>query len=461
MNSGTDCRSRRLVSACFMLSAFTFAGFVHAGDPTKKETFQPGAEGAAIVAAGQFDSLDAAIQALPVGGGLVQLPPGRFELTAPLIVRQDDVMLRGCGTATHLVNRNEDGQPALIVEPPEGRDRVWRIQIADLRITGNPKSGPGLVAKGVNELLLSRVSVEHNGSDGVVMDLCYEDPRVSDCLFTYNKGTGLNLLGCHDIVVSANQFEENIDALHCIDGYNLTMTGNNLDDHLGNGVVIENTYGSIVSGNMIEECNGHAAVLKGECYGNALSANTFAHCKGEGVRLVGVRDITVSANTFVLLAEPAVHATEGACQITITGNTFNRYPFDPTKRHKLDPGQGILLENTRDVTVSGNTFTSLYREAIKVAGDANTRINITGNTILNPSQAEAGAHAAVALENVTASILANNIIADNQEPNTMRRAVQFDGACSGNVVTGNSISGDPEGLSVPGDNNQVGLNTVR
>ncbi|GIS58662.1 MAG: hypothetical protein CM1200mP2_08870 [Planctomycetaceae bacterium] len=69
---------------------------------------------------------------------------------------------------------------------------------------------------------------------------------------------GLNLIGCHDIVVSSNQFEENNDALSCTDGFNLCLTGNCLDDHLRHGVIIENTYGSVLSGNMIEECQGYA-----------------------------------------------------------------------------------------------------------------------------------------------------------------------------------------------------------
>ena len=46
------------------------------------------------------------------------------------------------------------------------------------------------------------------------------------------------------------------------------MKGNNQDDHLENGVVIENTYGSVVSGNMIEECQGTAIVLDRDCCGN-------------------------------------------------------------------------------------------------------------------------------------------------------------------------------------------------
>ena len=80
-----------------------------------------------------------------------------------------------------------------------------------------------------------------NGGDGVRMVNCYEDPRVCNSLFTYNNAAGLDLIGCHDIVVSANQFEENRDALRCADGYNLCMTGNCVDDHLRDGVVIENT----------------------------------------------------------------------------------------------------------------------------------------------------------------------------------------------------------------------------
>ena len=59
-----------------------------------------------------------------------------------------------------------------------------------------------------------------------------------------------------------------------------------LDDHLRHGVVIENTYGSVVAGNMIEECRGTAIVLDRDCYGITLSANVIAH-NGGGIDLIG------------------------------------------------------------------------------------------------------------------------------------------------------------------------------
>src|SRR5207237_4552877 len=175
----------------------------------------------------------------------VRLPAGTFEIAQPLLLNQEDVLLEGSGTATHIKNVNKTGQPALIIQPAKhAADRKamqWRVKLADLRITGNPQSGHGIQATNVNELFLDGITVSEHGGDGIHMVNCYEDPRIVNSLITYNKKTGLNLIECHDIVVSANQFEENQDALRCIDSYNLCMTGNNLDDHLRDGVVIENT----------------------------------------------------------------------------------------------------------------------------------------------------------------------------------------------------------------------------
>jgi len=70
-----------------------------------------------------------------------------------------------------------------------------------------------------------------NGGDGIKLDRCYEDARVNACLITYNKQTGLNLPGCHDIVVSANQFEENRDAVYCFDAYNLFRDRTSSEQH--------------------------------------------------------------------------------------------------------------------------------------------------------------------------------------------------------------------------------------
>ena len=263
------------------------------------------------------------------------------------------------------------------------------MQLTNLRITGNEKSGHGIVAVQVNEVFLSGVTVSYHGGDGIRLDRCYEDPRICNCLITYNKAIGLNLPGCHDIVVSANQFEENQDGLHCTDSFNLCLTGNCFDDHLGNGVVIENTYGSVLSGNMIEECNGTAVILDRDCYGITVSANVIAH-NGSGVDLRDAHGCAVSANTFTINAAFGLRVGPNSGRITATGNNFSNSYLGggKVKRGPKDLlAAGLKLEGTSEVAVSGNVFAGVRPKALEVVGDASGRV-VFANNVLADSDSE-------------------------------------------------------------------------
>ncbi len=363
-----------------------------------------------IIDAARHPSIQAAIDALPAEGGIVRIPPGLFEIKRPLIVRTPDTTLEGSGTATHIKNTNTAGQPAIVLRKPADapkNERLWRIRVADLRVTGNAKSGHGILADRVNEVFIQGVTVSYHGGDGIQLDHCYEDPRVNDCLVTYNKGTGLNLLGCHDIVVASNQFEENVDGVRCFDGFNLCMTGNCLDDHLGRGVVIENTYGSVVSGNMIEECKLFAVVLDRDCYGNTLSANVIAH-NGGGVDLRDAHGCAVSANTFTIMGDHSIRVGPNSGRITITGNNFsNSYIGDgKVKRRENDrKAIGIQLESTRDIAVTGNVFASLRPKAIELKGTASKHVLIAGNLIAD-SEADRSS--------LESSVVEGNLVSDGR-----------------------------------------------
>lgn len=218
------------------------------------------------------------------------------------------------------------------------------------------------------------------------MHFCYEDPRLCDSLLTYNKKTGLNLVGCHDIVVASNQFEENWDALRCSDGFNLCMTGNNLDDHLGDGVVIENTYGSVVSGNMIEECNGTAIVLDRDCYGITLSANVIAHEVKGGIDLRDAHGCTVSANTFTIVKKDAVRVGPASGRITISANNFSDSFIgdEKIKRTANDrEASGLTLDGAQEIAVVGNLFSSVQPKALTIEGKAVSHVVFTDNVLID------------------------------------------------------------------------------
>jgi Right handed beta helix region len=371
--------------ACLAAVALVFATRGE-GQPWQSRPTLPGAR--ASIDAAEFPSLQAALDALPAEGGVVKLPPGRFELREPLVVSRGDVLIEGSGTATQIHNANADGKPAILLQHPGGpnrpRDeRLWRVQLADFRLTGNEKSGPGIVADRINEVFLHGLTVSEHGGDGVRLDNCYEDPRICDCLFTYNKQVGVKLIGCHDIVVSANQFEENRDALHCVDGFNLCMTGNCVDDHLNEGVRIENTYGSVVSGNMIEECAAAALVLDRDCYGITLSANVIAH-NGAGIDLRDAHCCAVSANTFTILKTDAVRIGPDSGRITVSGNNFsNSYIGDGQVKRGTDDlaSAGLVLEGAEDVSVTGNVFSALTSKAVELRGGPSENLLFSGNVL--------------------------------------------------------------------------------
>lgn len=370
-----------------------FSALGSSGNDVARKSVLPGAR--APIDASLYASLQQAIDALPVEGGVVRIPPGKFQISEPLTIRHDDVLLVGSGTATHIENANTDGLPALRIYRSGAREdsqlRLWRVHVSNLRITGNPQSGPGIVASHVNELYLEGITVSHHGGDGILLDHCYEDPRVVDCLITYNGATGLNLLGCHDIVVAGNQFEENQDALHCFDGFNLCMTGNCLDDHLRHGVVIENTYGSVVSGNMIEECKQTAIILDRDCYGVTISANVIAH-DGAGVDLRDAHGCAVSANTFTIIGVDALRIGPQSGRITVTGNTLcDSYIGEGKRRRGTDDlrAAGLVLEGTRSVAIAGNLFSSLLPKAVELRGADSKQILFGDNLLVDsPSDHE-------------------------------------------------------------------------
>jgi hypothetical protein len=382
----------------------------------------------ATVDAAKHPNLQAALDSVPESGGVVMIPPGNYEITEPLRVKTAETRITGGGAATHIINRSESGTPAFILRPAnldaDKKARLWRVQMADLRISGNEKSGDGIFAEGIQEIYLEGVSVDHHGGHGIVLKDCFEDPRVADCIITYNKKSGIEILGCHDIVVNANHFEENQDALRCIDAFNLCMNGNNIDDHLGNGVIIENTYGSVLSGNMIEECNGTAIILDRDCYGITLSANVIAHHLEGGIDLRDACGCTLSANTFTIAHKFSVRVGKDSERNTISANTFcNTYigagkdkrPKEDKVPMGIDEGTGILLEGgVNGLIINGNTFVGLSTPAVWSAGDVNNAV-ITSNLFMDCGRKLAKNSSWLAVNQKNGVILRDNL---NENPPT-------------------------------------------
>jgi parallel beta-helix repeat protein len=378
----------------------------------------------ATINAADHPTLQAAFDALPASGGVVRIPPGNYEITTPLLIHTAETRIEGSGAATHIINQNTEGQPALLLKPTDAalaadpKAQLWRVQLADLRISGNEKSGDGLRAEFIQEIYLHGLSIDHHGGNGIHLVSCFEDPRVANNILTYNKDCGLRLFDCHDIVVSANHFEENQDALHCADAFNLCATGNNIDDHLRHGIVIENTYGSVVSGNMIEECNGTALILDRDCYGITLSANVIAHHLEGGIDLRDANGCNIAANTFTIAHRFSVRVGPGSGRHTISANTFcnthigdgkDKRPAEGKTPMSIDEGTGILLEGARHISITGNSFSGLSTAAVWTKGDCRSLL-INANMLTDCGRKLDKKASWINVKTATPSIVKENLI---------------------------------------------------
>lgn len=342
-----------------------------------------------------FPTIQAAIDALPEEGGEVVLPTGNFVIHEPLLITGGDVRLRGAGTATHIHNANTEGKSAIAILPAGSFDRSakgknrkyrWRIHLSDMRITGNEKSGHGIDALWVNEIYLEGITVSYHGGNGIHMDHCLEDARVTDALLTYNKGTGVYILGNHDSIISGTQFEENLDALQFVDGFNLTFAGNIVDDHLRDGVVVENSMGNTISANMIEQCEGIGVVLKRDTYATTVGANIFTANRKGGVVMSDVHGSSITGNTFTIMAKNAVSVDTKCRALTISGNTFaNRSVGEGESKGRPEDNvaSGIVLESASALNISGNTFSNLSTKALTTVGKPGRQIVFSGNLMIN------------------------------------------------------------------------------
>jgi pectin methylesterase-like acyl-CoA thioesterase len=200
--------------------------FASSPPPAKAQAANKDKPAPILVNAAEHPTLQAALDIVNANpsGGMVRLPPGRYEIDEPLKITGEDITLRGSGASSAIINRNTEGKPAILlgagIPNPKHKGQQayrWHIALQEFRVIGNEKSGHGIEAHNINELHIRALTVTENGGNGIHNEYCLEDARVTDCIITYNKGTGYYIFGNHDTIVSANQFEENFDGLRCLE----------------------------------------------------------------------------------------------------------------------------------------------------------------------------------------------------------------------------------------------------
>ena len=401
--------------------------------------------------ADDYPTIQKAVDALPDEGGTVFIPAGTYKISEPIIVDKSGVTLIGAGSGTILLNTSEEGKNTIELKGEEKKP-IWRVKVTNMHLKGNEKCGNAIYANHVNEISLSDMWIDYHGKSGIYLDYCYENPRIYNNNIAYNKEMGILIDGCHDIIVSANQMEENSIGVFAKDIFNATITGNNIDDHIKNCIYFVNALGSIVTGNMLENCKEESMILDEKCNGIVVTGNIF---RQPGVlSVIKTQGVTITGNAFDMSRSNAIEVEESSL-ITVTGNIFNGGP------ESVDRIYGIVMKDVNDVSISGNTIAKPLEGGIYILGSENKYINITGNTIKNPSGKSPEEYSAILIQNTLHSIISHNIVIDDGETKNMKSAIEETGNSDYNIITYNRVNkGTSDSIVIKGKNTKKENNFV-
>ncbi len=266
-----------------------------------------------IIDASDYPDLHAAVAALPASGGLLWIPPGEYEIDQPLWIITDNTRIQGAGAATRVINRNEQQQHAIVLEhkdrPREPLARLSHVELVDLRVSGNPKSGDGVFVEGVKELSIRGVTVDHHGEHGIRLLDVFEGPRVLGSSVHDNGFDGLYTLASSDLVVSANQFARNRDAINAQRTKTLCLNGNNISHHRRHGIHLDSATAAAISGNVIASSGAAAVLIEKNFRGGSLTGNVFRE-NAAGVHVRGAAGAVVTGNSFVGAHAPGIKGVD-------------------------------------------------------------------------------------------------------------------------------------------------------
>jgi parallel beta-helix repeat protein len=386
-----------------------------------------------VINACNYCTIQEAVSAIPDEGGTVFIPAGIYNISEPIIIDKSDVTLMGAGSGTILLNTSEEGKNTIELKGEEGEGKsIWRIQVSNMHLKGNEDCGHAIYASYVNEIFLNEMWIDYHGKTGLYLYHCTENPRISDNNIAYNKENGVFIDGCHDVVISANQMEENRIGIYLQNVWNATITGNNIDDHFEYCIYCDKVLGSIITANMLENSKNICMLIDEECSGITVTGNILR--RPGDLRIIKTRGITITGNTFEMTRGNSIEV-ENSNLITISGNIIS--DGGPIESYQV---YGMVLKDVSDVSIGDNTLVKPLEGGIYVLGNKNQYINISCNTIKNSSTKSPNKFSGIYIQNTTNSIISNNIIIDDQGERSMRSAIEEAGNSDFNMITSNRVN---------------------
>jgi len=396
----------------------------------------------------------AALQRLFDTGGSVKLLKGTYRLTKTLTVdltKTGFAALSGDGTvrlvmaaagpAIHFIGTHE-GSAA----PDTFKPEVWaneRTPMVDgVEIVGAHPEADGIEATGTMQITLTRVVVREC-RHAVHLTKRNRNVLISACHFYHNTGVGVfyDDVNLHQSNIASSHISYNggggvvsrggnvrnlhigtcdIEGNHTKDGppsanIELDSRGGSIGEVAITGCTIQHTNKSPDSANIRIIGSGTDPSLLRRAgrehtrEGNVtISANVFSDVQ-VNLEIRHARGVTVTGNTFW---EGFQHdlLVEDSGNIVVTGNNFDRNPRYLVNGNDNAEKNGLVFLRCEDCILNDNVISGVWKKRAAVDIESGNRLQICHNSVLDSDGA------GIRLEKVTNSIVSENIIRDDREP---------------------------------------------
>lgn len=421
---------------------------------------------------GENDDTGAIQHAIEAGDGVLELTPGTFRITRPLVldltkrglqgVRGDSgtarLLMDGPGPAIRIVGNHQG-----TADPESVREHVWTHErfptIHGLEIVGKHAEADGIelvrtMQATVSEVLIRKCRfgvhlVERNRNFLLANSHIYDNSHY---------GVFLDNVNLHQIIVVGNHISYNKRAgLMSLNGdvHNLEITGNDIEYNFDESLEgcadlrFEATEGTIsevtIAGNTIQAkpspgganvriTGGPGALMNARIFsiaGNVIGSQRVS------LHMRHAQRVAVSGNTIYDGSDLSVQAEH--CEGLAFGSNTYGWSYQPERRIK----DGLRFEDCAVGSVIGQMIKDcLAGESPR--GGAISLVRCKDMTVAN-CQVRDPAVRGVWLEDCTRCQVVGNTITDEHEPKRMRTAIVAAGTTRFNLVENNIVTRGLEG----------------
>ena len=285
--------------------------------------------------------INAAIQALPSGGGEIVILDGTYNITATIAMDKDNVKLSGNGNATVL-------------------KRMWDSSTQEGVITITATNG------------------------GCCVENIFIDGNKS--VYSSSPNHGIYLSSSSNNTITGNTCNNNSGGIYLSSSSsNNTITGNTCNNNSG-GIYLSSSSNNTITGNTCNN-NYYGIYLSSSSNNNTITGNTCNNNSGYGIYLSrSSNNNTITGNTCNNNSG-GIYLSSSSSNNTITGNTCNNNSY------------GIYLSSSSNNTITGNTcirgegtssdYTS-SQYTIYLSGTGNNYNLISSNNIMGKNYTSGG-----------------------------------------------------------------------